>query len=78
MIVSSLVFGNNTILSCFLFFFVYFLDNIYLLLPEVIEQIFNPTTEIIIPTGTAPNEANAENKTKPLIAESKQENIQSN
>ena len=58
--------------------FIFLIINIYLLLPEVIEQIFNPTTEIIILTGTAPNEANAENKTKSLTAESKQENIQSN
>ena len=37
----------------------------------VIAQIFNPTAELAIPTGTLTNEANAEIETLPLTAEMK-------
>ena len=60
-------FANNTILSCsFLFFFVI---DLYFLIPVVTAQIFIPTVELAIPTGTTANEANAEIETQPLTAE---------
>ena len=38
---------NNNILSCFLFFFLFI--NLYLLIPAVMAQIFNPIAELVIP-----------------------------
>ena len=61
-IVFSLVFAYNTILSCFF---------LYILIPAVIPQIFLPTAELVIPTRTPTNKANAEIKTQPLTAEIK-------
>ena len=37
----------------------------------MIEQIFIPTAELAIPTGTPTNEANAEIGTQPLTVETK-------
>ena len=62
-IVFYLSFPNNTILSCFFFFF-FFMIDLYLLIPEVIAQILIPTTELVISTGLAANEANAEIETQ--------------
>ena len=45
--------------------------DLYFLVPAVITQILNPTAEIVIPTGTATNEVNAEIETQPLIVEPK-------
>ena len=59
-IVFNLVFPNDTILSCFLFFF--FIIDLYFLIPAVIAKIFIPTAELVIPTGTQTNEANEEMK----------------
>ena len=60
-IVFNLSFPNNTIVSCFFFFF--FIIVLYFLIPSVIAQIFIPTAELVIPTGTQTNEANAEIET---------------
>ena len=60
-IVFSLSLPNDTILSCFFFFF--FIIDLYFLIPTVIAQMFIPTAELVIPTGTQTNEANAEIKT---------------
>ena len=68
-IVSKLAFPSNTILSCFFLFFL--IIDLYYLIPTVIAQIFNPTAELAIPTGTSTNEANAEIETQPLTAEIK-------
>ena len=43
----NLDFANNTILSCFFFFFL--IIDLYFLIPAVIVQIFNPTAELLIP-----------------------------
>ena len=40
-------FANDTILSCFFFFFL--IIDLYFLILAVIAQIFNPTAELIIP-----------------------------
>ena len=62
-----LVFAGNTILLCFLVFFVI----INFLMPAIIAQVFNATAELAIPTGTPTNEANPEIETQPLTAEKK-------
>ena len=59
----NLSFPNNTILSCFFFFFL--IIDLYFLIPAEIAQIFNPTAELVIPTGTRTKEANAEIETQP-------------
>ena len=61
-IVSNLAFTSNTILSCFFFFFV--IIDLYYLIPEVIEQIFNPIEELVIPIEIETNEVNAEIETQ--------------
>ena len=63
----NLSFPNNTILSCFFIFF--FTIDSYVLIPAVIAQIFIPTAELIIPTGLANYEANAEMETQPVTVE---------
>ena len=62
-------FADNTILSCFFFFFV--ITDLYLFIPAVIEQIFNPTAEFVIPIGIPIKEAKAEMKTHPIIVDAK-------
>ena len=42
--------ANNTLLSCFFFFFL--IIDLYVLISGVIAQIFNPIAEIVIPTAT--------------------------
>ena len=37
----------------------FFITDLYFLIPAVIAQIFIPTAELAIPTGIAINEANA-------------------
>ena len=41
------------------------------LIPPVIAQIFNPTVELVIPTGTETNEVNAEIEIQVVTAEVK-------
>ena len=41
----------------------------YFLITAVTAQIFNPIAELIMPTGTPTNEANAEIKTHPATTE---------
>ena len=62
--VSNLAFTSNTILSCFFFFFV--IIDLYYLIPEVTEQIFNPIAEHVIPIEIEINEVNAEIETQTL------------
>ena len=68
-IVFNLSFPNNTILSCFFFFFS--IIDLYLFIPAVIAQIFNRTAELVRPTGTQTNQANAEIETQPVTVEAK-------
>ena len=44
---------------------------LYFLITAVIAQIFNPTTELVVPSETATYEINAEIETQPVIAEAK-------
>ena len=56
------------------FFLIFLIIDLYYLIPVVNAQIFNPTVELAIPTGTPPTKANAEIETKPL-AETKTRNL---
>ena len=57
-IVFNLAFPSNAILSCYFFFFL--INYLYFLIPAVVAQTFNPTVELVIPTRTQTNKANAE------------------
>ena len=46
-----------------------FYDDLYLLIPAVNAQVFNPTAELMMPTGTTTNETNVENETHSVTAE---------
>ena len=65
----NLVLPSNTILSCFLFFFV--IIDLYLILPAVIAQVFNPIAELIIPVGISTKETKQEIEINPVAAEAK-------
>ena len=65
--VFNLVLANNTILPCFFFFF-YIIDLCFLI-PAIIEQVFNPTEELLMPTGIPTKETKAETETYPVTAE---------
>ena len=62
----NLDFGNNAILSCFIFFLKI---DLYFLIPAVITQIFNPIVELVIPIGILTKEAKAEIETHAVIVE---------
>ena len=49
----------------------FFITDLYLLIPAVITQIFNPTAKLAIPTRIATNEANGEMETQPVTIEVK-------
>ena len=65
----NLVFANDNISSCFLFFFL--IIDLYFLIPAVIEQVFNPIAELVIAIGIPTKETKAEIETDPVIAEAK-------
>ena len=65
----NLVFANNTILSCFFFFFL--IIDLYSLLPAVTAKIFNPIPELVIPIVIPTKEAKAEIEIHPVTAEAK-------
>ena len=60
-------FANNTILSCFFFFFL--IIDLNFLISAVISQIFNPIAELVIPIGIPNKEAKEEMETDPVIVE---------
>ena len=55
----NLAFANNTILSCFFFFFL--IIDLYFLIPAAIAQFFNPIARLVVPTGIPSKEAKSEN-----------------
>ena len=63
----SLDFASNTILSCFFLFFL--IIDLYILIPAVVRQVFNPIVELAIPIGIPTKEAKAEMETHPIIVE---------
>ena len=66
----DLNFANNSILSCFLFFFSLIID-LYVLIPGVIPQIFDPIAEFVIPKGIPSEESKAEIEIDSVTAEAK-------
>ena len=52
----------------FLFFFTI---DLYFLIPAITAQMFNPTAELIIPTGISTNEGNAEIETQPVTVKAR-------
>ena len=65
--VLNLVFVNNIILSCLLFFLV----DSYFQISAVAAQIFNPSAELGMSIGILSNEAKPEIETHPVTAEAK-------
>ena len=65
----KLAFANNTIFSCFSFFFL--IIDLYFIIPKVIAQIFNPSAELAIPIGIPAKEAREERAIHRKIAEIK-------
>ena len=61
----NLDFANNTILSCFFFFFL--IIDLYFLIPAVIAQIFNPIAELVLPKGIQSIEVKAETEMHPVV-----------
>ena len=57
----NLDFANNTVWSCFFFFFL--IIDLYFLIPAVIAQIFNPIAELVIPIGIPTKEAKKDGNT---------------
>ena len=52
-----------------MFFFFFFITDIYFLISAVIAQSFIPIAELVLPTGIHTNEANAEIETQPVFVE---------
>ena len=65
----NLDFANNTILSCFFFFFL--IIDLHFLIPAAIAQIFSPIAKLVIAIGILSKEAKAESKIDPVIVEAK-------
>ena len=63
------LFVTNSILSCFVFFFL--TTDLYFLIPAIIKEIFIAIAELAIPTGILTNEARAEIKTYPATSETR-------
>ena len=65
----KLDFGENSILACFLFFFL--IIDLYFLISAVIALIFNSIAELVIPIGIPIKEAKTEIEIHPVIVEAK-------
>ena len=65
----KLVFAKNTILCCFFFFFL--VIDLYVLIPAVFAQIFNPIVALVIPIGISSKEEKAEIEMHPVTAKAK-------
>ena len=65
----NLDFANNTILSCFFFFFL--IIDLYFLIPAAIAQISNAIAELVIPIAISSKEAKAKIEIHPVIVEAK-------
>ena len=56
----NLDFANNTILSCFFFYFFPLIIDLYFLIPAVIAQIFSPVAGLVIPIAIPSKEEKEE------------------
>ena len=61
----NLDFANNTIFSCFFFFFL--MIDLRFSIPAAIAQIFNPIVELLVPIVISAKEEKAEMETHPII-----------
>ena len=73
-ILFNLFVANNTILSCFSFFFL--IVDLHFLILAAIKQIFNLTAELIIPVGVLTKEAKVEIETHPVAVNLRRESVQ--
>ena len=65
----NLDFANNTILSCFFFFFL--IIDLYFLIPAAIAENFNSAAELTIPIEMPRKESKAEIEIHAVIVEAK-------
>ena len=65
----NLDFADNTILSCFFFFFL--IIDLKFLIPVTIAQSFNLIAELVIPIGISGKKAKAEIEIHTVIPEAK-------
>ena len=65
----SLDFANNTISSCFFFFFL--IIDLHFLIPAAIAQILNPIAELVISKEIPSKEVEAELEIHPVIVKAK-------
>ena len=65
----NLDFANNTILSCFFFFFL--IINLNFLIPAATTLLFNPIAELLILIGKPNKEATLQIEIPPVIVEAK-------
>ena len=65
----NLGFANNTILSCFFFFFLFI--DLYFLIYAAIAQIVNPIAELVILIGILIKKLKTEIEIHPVIVEAK-------
>ena len=70
----NLDFANNTILSCFVFF--YLIIDLYFLIPAVIAQIFNPIGEHVIPIEIPCKKTITETEIHLVVVEAKIKSVQ--
>ena len=68
--VFNLDFANNTVPSCFCFFFLIIVD-LYFSIPATVAKSFNPIVELVIPIGITMKEAKAEIEVHPVTEEAK-------
>ena len=61
----NLDFANNTVLSYCISFFL--IIGLYVLIPAVTAQIFNPIAELVIPKGIKSIEVKAETEMHPVV-----------
>ena len=65
----NLDFANNTIFTCFFFFFL--IIDLYVLIPAAFAQVLSTIAELVIPIGIPTKEGKAETETNPVIVENK-------
>ena len=67
----NLDFTNSTILSCFFYFYFFLIIDLYFLTTAVVEQVFNPITELVVPIGILLKELKAEIEIYSVIMKAK-------
>ena len=69
--VFNLAFANNTILSCFLFFFCFLIIYLYFLIPVVITEFYIAIVKLAVPSKIPTKEEIAKIETHSATAEAK-------